>query len=170
MVLSDAWTAATKQNSETESTNDRLNKNLSRANMTSRINTLDETDDDDDASKKEENTHIKKQQKSPDISENVKINGEVTHEKSRRDNPKKNNSTVKESDQRERTEQHSKGITSKDASKQKGEDKNITRNNGRQRAMSSTDMVVWLADTLDRILRNGESRQHSLSTTGSGKL
>ncbi|KAK8380729.1 hypothetical protein O3P69_007983 [Scylla paramamosain] len=32
--------------------------------------------------------------------------------------------------------------------------------------MSSTDMVVWLADTLEGILRSGEDAQHGLGTSG----
>lgn len=161
--------AATKQSPETDGSNDRTTRNLSRAEVTSKLNTFAKTSNDDKTNK--ENTHAKKTLKSTNISENVKISGGMTHEKSRkRDSPKKNNSSVKDSNQRANTEEHSNGSTPKEANKQKNEHKNVTRNNGRQRAMSSTDMVVWLADALEGILRSGEDKQHSLSASGRGKL
>ncbi|XP_063879463.1 uncharacterized protein LOC135110822 [Scylla paramamosain] len=145
--------------SETDEIKDRPLRNQSRTDVTRGINTFHKAGAGDKI-QKQDNTHEKEPPKSTNTSEDGKTSRGITYKKTRRrDNTKKHNSTARESGQGTKAEQHVNGSTSK-------EHKNVTRSNGRQRAMSSTDMVVWLADTLEGILRSGEDAQHGLGTSG----
>ncbi|KAG0712156.1 hypothetical protein GWK47_019059 [Chionoecetes opilio] len=154
------------QSSDTDRIKDKSLKNLSRADATSTMNTFDKTSDSDSNTKKDKARHIIKTAKSTDISENVKNGAELTPETSLKINsPKQKTSDVRESDQKAPTQPHNNGSTSKDARVHKDEHKNLTRTSGRQRAMSSTDMVVRLADALEGILRSEDNMHHTLSAS-----
>ncbi|MPC47533.1 hypothetical protein E2C01_041282 [Portunus trituberculatus] len=147
-------------NSETDEIKDKPLRNQTKTDVTSELNTFFKVGA-DDKTQKQDNTHDKQAPKTTDTSENVNTSQGITYKKSRKRNNKGNISTMRESNHGTNTGKHINGSTSK-------EHKNVTRSNGRQRAMSSTEMVVWLADTLEGILRSGEDSKHRLGTSGKG--
>ncbi|XP_050730860.1 uncharacterized protein LOC127005788 isoform X2 [Eriocheir sinensis] len=153
--------AGNTHSSQVDGMNDKLIITLSKTNGPSEENTFDKKAA-VGGKKREKTSHANKPAIHRDGATSGKVKEEVAHDDKlgKRESPK-SDSAVSKSTKRSKAE----ASVSKEPNKLNGEH----RGNGRQRARSSTDMVVELADALESILRSGDEKPTGRPAAGADR-